>query len=588
MTELYIDNTQVVLPENFSLEIMRENPLITKNGDYTYDLTLSLKNPINKKVYQHLNRINKSSDIPKNRSARLIVDNQNLVNGTEIILEISDEEVKIQLVAGESQLNYFISSNIRMKDLTLGWIQYEEEIPEQPFYSSLPFFNVIGDDVQNGRSVYQDRDGYVWMDLFPGTEVSISPRFSVVLERILTVLGFRIGYNVFRNEELKNLFLFNGYFAQRLDTLIPDWTVVEFLSEVEKLFNVMFLIDSYENRISVKSKNDYYNNDNSTVFILEVFDNFEIKNDDENRDNYSVSNIGYDRQSTDYFKYQDVDPAIMNKINDKNIYRYPDFNSISSMMNSLIIDRTRIKDMLFYAEESDTYYICYEDEGGVFYPKKINAFAPIYNNPLYSDIDIELKIKPASMRVVSIPVHPTYGGAGTTVFYLSTQMPEINHEPIDDYSYTNKIIDIQNVIADGNQEAPRVSDMFVFFYDGLKWINKEGEEGDYTTNQKVEYPVPYVDFLYETNRKKELKINESNLSLRLNHSDGLSKFYFQSVNADTTKEYYFKFINREKIDPKAIFIINNKKFICKSLKYTVDQDGINPLVEGYFYPVLLD
>lgn len=76
MTELYIDRQLVVLPETFSITIIEENPSFTKNGSYTYDISLSLLDSINAKIYKHLNRLNRKGDIPKNRSAYLVVDNE--------------------------------------------------------------------------------------------------------------------------------------------------------------------------------------------------------------------------------------------------------------------------------------------------------------------------------------------------------------------------------------------------------------------------------------------------------------------------------------------------------------------------------
>ena len=39
MTELYIDGVSVVLPDNFSTTIKRENPFFTHSGEYSYDIT---------------------------------------------------------------------------------------------------------------------------------------------------------------------------------------------------------------------------------------------------------------------------------------------------------------------------------------------------------------------------------------------------------------------------------------------------------------------------------------------------------------------------------------------------------------------
>ena len=85
MTQLYIDGIEVVLPKSFSVQVKRENPLITKNGEYTYDVTLSLTNPVNADLYRHLNRLN-VQELPRSkRSAVLIADNRVYCNGTEVI-----------------------------------------------------------------------------------------------------------------------------------------------------------------------------------------------------------------------------------------------------------------------------------------------------------------------------------------------------------------------------------------------------------------------------------------------------------------------------------------------------------------------
>ena len=37
MTELFIDGVSVVLPAAVEIQVKRENPFFTKNGEYTYD-----------------------------------------------------------------------------------------------------------------------------------------------------------------------------------------------------------------------------------------------------------------------------------------------------------------------------------------------------------------------------------------------------------------------------------------------------------------------------------------------------------------------------------------------------------------------
>lgn len=107
MTKLYIDEQPVALPEDFSFELIRENPFFTKGGSFTFDISLNLDIPTNAKLYKHINRFN-SATLFRNRSARLVVDGRTLLNGLEIILEINELSVSIQLASGNSELNFLV------------------------------------------------------------------------------------------------------------------------------------------------------------------------------------------------------------------------------------------------------------------------------------------------------------------------------------------------------------------------------------------------------------------------------------------------------------------------------------------------
>ena len=111
MTELIIDGIQAVLPQSFSIQVKRENPLITKNGEYTYDVTLDLSNPTNAALFGHLNRLNSITDVKTRRSAVLIADNRVYCDGTEVITGWTEDTVSIQIASGNSELNSIIGGD---------------------------------------------------------------------------------------------------------------------------------------------------------------------------------------------------------------------------------------------------------------------------------------------------------------------------------------------------------------------------------------------------------------------------------------------------------------------------------------------
>jgi hypothetical protein len=101
----------------------------------------------------------------------------------------------------------------------------------------------------------------------------------------------------------------------------------------------------------------------------------------------------------------------------------------------------------------------------------------------------------------------------------------------------------------------------------------------------VPYPLPFVDFVREFAGDQIFIPSEEPLTLRLNGEWGMKRLYSQNIRIDTTREYTFNFIHKAKLDVKSVFVINNKEFVCRELKYIVNQNGMLPIIEGKFYPV---
>lgn len=58
-----------------------------------------------------MNRLNITDRPATKRKAVLVADNRVYLNGTEIITGWTDTKVSIQLVSGNSELNYFVGSD---------------------------------------------------------------------------------------------------------------------------------------------------------------------------------------------------------------------------------------------------------------------------------------------------------------------------------------------------------------------------------------------------------------------------------------------------------------------------------------------
>ena len=582
MTELHIDKQQVILPKDFSLTIIEENPVFTKNGKYTYDLELSLDNDQNAKIYKHLNRINNKISIPENRSAYLVVDNEVVLNGTEIILEITDRAVKIQLVSGESELNFLKGGNKKINELELGDI----DISNLEFINYAPLLSNTLGRIINGTRVAMPTDNHYEYKSFPSLP---QPYFWNIINRILESLGYSVSSNVFRSDNLKYLYIVNGIQTKKYKRILPDWTVNDFFTEVENLFNVIFLVNEYNRTVSVVFKNNFYQN-REQINIKEILDEHVQEVEVEN----SSENIGYDLPGSinympypdfyyapNYFEYQNLDKTILENTT---IIQLNNYNAIKTYINAN--DKSELKDKLFLSISTETYYICYKGKtsGGSdsYFPKKVNIFKPIINNGKSPNIDIKLKITPAQMTPtliqvrdrINLPINPKWNGLA--------QMPIIETSDFSNYEdQEDNAMDIQEFIEEGESgiEGGIALGISLAFFDG----NKTMKEFSGTLGFQCEYPMAWIDFLTEIYSNVDGDYFMSNgTSLRL---DYLLSQNSQSIQTDTTRPYHFKFIYKKKIDAKSIFIFNNKKFVCKDFKRTIDAKSNQDIIEGIFYAV---
>jgi hypothetical protein len=58
----------------------------------------------------------------------------------------------------------------------------------------------------------------------------------------------------------------------------------------------------------------------------------------------------------------------------------------------------------------------------------------------------------------------------------------------------------------------------------------------------------------------------------------------QNVNGNN--EICIKFLYNGKPDPRKIYIIRNRKFLCSHIDMAVGENGIDPVKTGYFYEIL--
>lgn len=330
MTRLFIEETEVALPDGFEIDYYVNNPFFTKKGEFTYDLDINLKHPGNEKLYRFINRKDIHQTI-SNRKALLICGHRQIIRGTEVILSIEDNIAKIQIVGGNSELNYLSAGKKALRELDLGTIPeltkdiaintLDKIYPDVdfvccPVIKDKGVFDLSGTvtktDVLYNELNWDTRGGCTYKN---DTLLVPQPFLLYYVEKVVNALGYHIAENVLLNSErAKRLIIVNGLDTKELKYILPKWSVDEFLSEIEKLFNVLFFVENDGYTVRIVSTVDYYKS-NQEIIISDdqLIESVKKQYGQEESLYITYDNVSYKLSSGRWYSYQNVDEEILDK-----------------------------------------------------------------------------------------------------------------------------------------------------------------------------------------------------------------------------------------------------------------------------------
>lgn len=180
-------------------------------------------------------------------------------------------------------------------------------------------------------------------------------------------------------------------------------------------------------------------------------------------------------------------------------------------------------------------------------------------------------------------------------FYAYWQLPvavfEDNPkiEPIDDDN-TTTLLRVQNLVEADSEETSESSSytkLSLAFYNGSFFDLVESAQPSF---QYDALPISFVRSISERMNKKTtdfIYILGQNGDYRNYMSFGYlyDELYSKNLKIDKSKIYKIRFLApaNKMVDPKGMFIINNKKFYCKKIECTITNDGFADIFDGEFY-----
>ena len=692
--QLLIDNKPVIVKKGTSIRLTRENPAISQNGDYTLDVTLPLAgcleniNVFGIPHYRHQPLVGLAD---KNYQFALEASRLRLT-GTAVVTQVSEEEIKLQLLAGNTELNFdnreggekyideldlgraygdlwdsqtylenqtpkntrsLLQSNIitsyRAEQLMHGpnnvtdcvlfpiysttddviankqawqwwcnWENHEHSTPPQISYRG--YRHTIRENA-DAVSLPNSRPFSEIGDIFSEySHFAPQPYLCVVLEKVLSAIGYtlRPEDNCMREGWLGKIFVANVRETIYFRECLPHWTVEEFLTELRNAFGVILYVEG--KKVKAVSRDSIYNGAEYTN-IYNVIDErtTDISTEGDNKGT-TTGNVSYN--------LSDVVPRLFNIGSDP--YDNMKVERVVSIAQENINDRlengTDEQKENIHNSASLFYRKTIGDRYGVFKKtnkageeqyllERVDHLGPLFREVNY-DSGTALNIVPCYMREDK----PTYrqrfarfdtDGQGNDRYRCDTFLPSTD-EPTteeggrfngffvpylvtDDSStaYSTPKFSLQQYIDTGTGEV-ETSDgshkdrMEVAVNAGiyLKSYNVEPEKEISTLTQTARIPYPIgARWTFSRTAPDEVKQIGTEDFFTLNGKPA-SKIV-QTLNGSALKYdgrivHQFSFTDRE-YDPTKLFIINGRRFACQKLELTINEEGVAPLIKGYFF-----
>lgn len=596
--KLTINSQEVLLGEDFGTEIVFANPFFTKDGGYTLDISIDLKIPANAAVYRFINRKGQHAR-PEKRSAVLSHAGRVIIQGTEIILSVEDSVAKIQIVGDNSQLNYFTSQRKNIRDIPMpiglatsgGGISSNAELcyPDADYC----YPHMLKKANVRGKMDLQMLNKFNSRSVVPASQNYPAPYLLYIVRMVLEDAGYSIGENyISKLADNNRIFIvpqtgitMNGRSNVKVnfEKMLPAWSSNEFISEIEKLFNVSFVTHEFSKIVDIIGCSEYYKGKKNFYYIAseDVVDDIGKTFGVENSLWLNYANIKYNLPSDIYYKYSDIDPDIIERCNDVQI-------------SNKLPDESTVGTYNLYYNFSGNYRVVWRpvetgaDKNTIMVLQQACNFQRKVDD--VSDDETSFKIIPA--KIVATKVKG-YLDRGTETGYLTCPLiDELDYDAFESSEFVEEEDEIGGLnkdIENGIEEDKIASSLKIAFYNGFTKLHKsvpgscfnKSRGTLYASQSQTTNAVVYS----KIDDKENLQVFECDSENRnLSVAYRYDHFYKDTVKVDTSVEYEINFLcNGIIYDPKNVFVLGNRMFYCKEIKYFLRTDGFSDICSGTFY-----
>lgn len=648
MLQILIDSHPIVLKDGTQIKLTRENPYFTSAGDYTLDVVLPLagcRENIRAIGFLHRPEISLTPQagrrLPFTLAAAGIT-----ISGHAVITSITEEEAKLQLIGGISDLR---NTEERINSLPLGraWddvpaTHIEDDAmgsiseslsmafyffhdmvaftgtdgkiynidnimhgkPHETSAVAFPIHSTADDLTANKSGIVDKRDGnryYAPISIQRGSGIDsavIAPQPYIidVIRRVLQSQGRKLVDRSSSTNPIRYTFVANSRATLDIARMLPEWTVQEFIMEVENFFGVAFL-QGEGGEVLLVDRHNYYGLYARTITITQATDETtaDIDEEDNSRETSLSGNVDYD--------YDDKD----------DILRLPDevfehcevqieMDNYTAIFNHAkgLSEEERARSRYLYTDRQTGRRYAFlnsAEEPGTYSLHEVDQFGPLIRRG-DRDIDTKLRIVPLrydlAYSVIGNGQNPTSHVPATdsvdAVPVLRT--PDTLLQAADHYSINEAIN--QQEDTEGNETAGAPDRLYVAYNDGS--IDTEigagiGSEGNisaplpigipYARDQKSGLPeIPSRYYRMQGSPPNSLFALNNR---QVNDTRTIAAHIAGGPQVDTRVVRQFTVIDRNATDPTAIYIIRGRRYVCQKIELTLDDAGVQPEKKLFLY-----
>ncbi len=640
MLRLLIDGKPVIVKEGTQFKLTRENAIYTDAGDYTLDVTLPLAGCLeNLQVFGSLHRmeVGKARAVLHTYSFSLMADDVS-TQGTAILTSINQEEVKLQLLAGRSGLN-FAGTEIFIDELDLGiaweelFLRFKERHPglntsvaafgtmfnairdlgtnletvtsgssEETDFVAFPIWSETDEEEANAHQMilYGEEETWIfalkdtshYIDGFPRTSIKSytlapQPYMAYVVERILKALGFTLlpKDNAMRDGWMKDIFIANSRSTIHLERMLPHWKVSEFLKEVQRFYGIVFVCNGKTVR-AVKRKG----RNTPVVYLNEIVDEYSVELDeDEQKEDITNVNVGFAYPDDDNF-------AILPDVvwEHAAIVSRDEFNAASENDKGKLLVLDACNPLSIYGVGYWAYLTDNSLSRKVLCP--VNSNAPHLVRPESREVDMELKIVPVRLQLWRTKDCLRYYKKDFLDYvlqkksHISQYIQMVTSDKLASSGYEDYSIEDYLLEQDETDEKRDVIEVALRIpsrtQNPVVYVGADGKSHMLSLPNVEGAPfIRYSDGGFSSSRDWRFNISpgcewpEGEESPR----DFLDTVINGVGHVRSKAKWVISFLDRIPIDVTATFVIRGRRFSCEKIEYQVSDQGLEPVKKGYFY-----